>query len=141
MNKSFTYLCGLAAAGALVAGCQTQEETQGARPPINATKANYESSAKFALMDSRAQRSVTCTGLQESVTPEGRLAVAANLLNRENRRIEVQAQCVFKDSQGFAVDETPWQTVILTENAQETVRFTSMNNKAVFYEVRVRSAR
>ena len=92
-------------------------------------------------MDSRAQRSVTCMGLQERKNAEGRLEVAANVRNRENRRIEVQVQCLFKDVQGFALDETPWQTLILTENAQDTVRFTAMNTLATDYEVRVRSSR
>ena len=34
-------------------------------------------------MDSGAQHSVTCASLQELRTPEGRLQVAANVLNRE----------------------------------------------------------
>jgi uncharacterized protein YcfL len=122
---------------ALLAGCATG----GARPAVNATKFNYETTAKFAAMDDRAQRSVTCTGLQEGKTDDGRLQIAANLRNRENRRIEVQTQCLFKDVQGFALDETPWQTLILTENGQDTVRFTAMNNKATDYEVRVRGSR
>ncbi len=131
-------LISLAASAVLLTGCATEE---GAKPPVNTTKFNYETTAKFALMDSRAQTSVTCTGLQERHTEDGRLEVAANVRNRENRRIEVQVQCVFKDPQGFSVDETPWQTLILTENGQETVRFTAMNNKATDYEVRVRSSR
>lgn len=130
-------LAGLMAGSVLLAGCKTG----GAKPPVNTTKYNYETTANFALMDSRAQRSVTCTGLQKGMTNDGRLQVAANLRNRENRRIEVQAQCLFKDVQGFSLDETPWQTVILTENGQETVRFTALDNKATDYEVRVRAAR
>ena len=120
-----------------LAGCATG----GARPPVNTVKYNYEVTAKGAAMDDRAARSVTCTGFQESRTDDGRLAIAANLRNRENRRIEVQVQCLFKDLQGFAVDETPWQSVILTENSIDTVRFTAMNTKAADYEVRWRSAR
>jgi hypothetical protein len=38
-------------------------------------------------------------------------------------------------------DETPFQTVILTESATEQVKFTSMNNKAARYTIRVRQAR
>ena len=137
MKISPVYFLTLLSAGALATGCATG----GARPPVNTTKYNFETTAKFALMDSGTQRSITCTGLQERKTDEGRLEVAANLRNRENRRIEVQAQCVFKDVQGFSLDETPWQTVILTENGQETIRFTAMNTKATDYTVRVRQAR
>ena len=71
-----------------------------------------------------------------------RLEVVAHLRNRENRRIEVQANCVFKDQNGFSTgDETPFVAVILTENATEDVRFVSMNNLARKYTIRVRQAR
>src|SRR5438067_10664135 len=93
------YLIALAAGSTLLAGCATG----GARPPVNATQYNFETTAKFALMDDRAQRSDTCTGLQEPKNDDGRLEIAANLRNRENRRIEVQTQCLFKDPQGFAI--------------------------------------
>jgi hypothetical protein len=138
MKTAPVYFLALATAATLLsAGCATS----GARAPVAGVEDGFESTAKFALMDSRAQTSVTCTGLQEGKTEDGRLQVAANLRNRENRRIEVQVQCLFKDPQGFALDETPWQTLILTENGQETVRFAAMNTKATDYEVRVRGAR
>jgi len=127
----------LGVAALLFAGC-----AGGAYAPKNETKYNLETNAKFVLMDSGAQRSVTTGGLQEKTLPDGRLEVGAILRNRENRRIQVQVQCVFKDSAGFSTgDETPWQDVILTENGQETVRFTSMNNQATKYTFRVRQAR
>jgi Protein of unknown function (DUF1425) len=137
MKTRSSYIIALIAAATVLSGCATG----GARPPVNTTQYNFETTAKFATMDDRAQRSVTCTGLQERKNEDGRLEIAANLRNRENRRIEVQTQCLFKDPQGFAIDETPWQTLIMTENGQETLHFTAMNNKATDYEVRVRGAR
>ena len=68
--------------------------------------------------------------------------MVANIRNRENRRIQVQISCVFKDAQGYSTgDETPWQNLILTENSQEAVRFVSMNDKAKKYTIRIRQAR
>ena len=67
--------------------------------------------------------------------------VAANVRNRESRRIQVQVNCEFKDAQGYTIDSTPWQTLMLTENAQETVRFASMNSQATAYTIRIRQAR
>ena len=61
--------------------------------------------------------------------------------DRENRRIEVQANCVFKDAQGFTVDETPFRTVILDENATQDVSFEAFNLNAAKYTIRVREAR
>lgn len=113
----------------------------GAYAPKNTTKYNQESTAKFVLLDPGAQRSVTCSGLQERRLEDGRLEVVANLRNRENRRIEVQVNCVFKDEQSFSVDDTPFQIVMLTENATESIKFVSMNNKAKNYTVRVRQSR
>ena len=67
--------------------------------------------------------------------------VVANIKNRENRRIQVQIQCEFKDAQGFATDSPPWENLILTENSTDTKSFVSLNDKAKRYTVRVRQAR
>jgi len=92
-------------------------------------------------MDPGAQKSVTCSEIQKRTLPDGRLQVAANIRNLENRRLQVQIDCVFKDEQGFEVDSTPWNTLILTENATETERFESANNQAKLFTIRVREAR
>jgi hypothetical protein len=131
----------LLAAGMALAGLMTGCASGGARAPKNTDKFNVEQSAKFVLLDSRTQHSVTCAGLQEGTTADGRLKVVATLRNRENRRIEVQVNCVFKDAQDFAVDETPFRTVILDENAMQAVTFEAFNKRALRYTVRVREAR
>jgi hypothetical protein len=137
--KKQIVLFSLAMAAVVASGCKTQEE--GVYAPVNATKYDYENVSKFVLMDPGAQRSVTASTLQERTLDDGRLEVAANVRNRENRRLEVQVNCEFKDAQGFAIDSTPWQTLILTENGQETVRFAAMNNQAKKYTIRIREAR
>ncbi len=113
----------------------------GAYLPKNTTKYDLENREKLVLLDARVQRSVTCSGIQERVLEDGRLEIAANIRNREGRRIEVQIGCVFKDANGFPTgDESPFQTLILTENAQEAVKFTSLNNLAKKYTIRIREA-
>jgi len=129
----------LALSAALVAGCKTPSE--GVYAPVNATKYDYENTSKFVLMDPGAQRSVTASTLQERTLADGRLEVAANVRNRENRRLQVQVNCEFKDAQGLAIDSTPWQTLMLTENGQETIRFAAMNDQAKKYTIRIREAR
>ena len=129
------------AAGALafLGGCATEP---GPFAPQDTTKYTLENTESFVLLDKPAQNSVTCTGIQFHTLADGRLEVVANIKNRENRRIQVQANCVFKDDQGFSTgDETPFQTLILAENATEAVRFTAMNTVAKKYTVRVRQAR
>lgn len=128
-----------AAVLSLGAGCVTEP---GPHAPLDTTKFTLENTDRFVLLDKPAQYSVTCTGLQERPLADGRLEVTANVKNREARRIQIQINCVFKDDQGFSSgDETPWQTLILSENATEAVRFTAMNTQARKYTVRVRQAR
>ena len=124
---------------ALLAGCATEP---GPYTPQDTTKYTVENTEKFVLLDKPTQVSVTCTGLQERLLPDGRLEVVANVKNREARRIQVQIQCVFKDEQRVSTgDETAWQTLILAENSTEAVRFTATNPQAKTYEIRVRQAR
>lgn len=120
-------------------GCKSTHE--GAYPPKNTMKNDLENQASFVLLDKQVQNSVTCSGIQQQTQADGRLKVTANIRNRENRRIQVQVNCVFKDENGFPTgDETPFQNLILTENAQEGVMFLSMNDKARKYTIRVREA-
>jgi hypothetical protein len=138
MKKTLLSIAFATSGLALYTGCSTDH---GAYLPVNTTVNNVENVAGFVLLDPGAQYSVTCPGIQESPLPDGRLQVTANLRNRENRRIQVQVNCVFKDGQGFPVEETPFQNVFLDENSMQGVQFTSMNNKAVRYTIRVRQAR
>jgi hypothetical protein len=133
----------LAAGGAvlLAAGCAGTHDKGPYLPQTPQTPA-YETKEGLVLLDPGVQYSVTCSGIQEQTLPDGRLEVVAHLRNRENRRIEVQANCVFKDQNGFSTgDETPFVMVILTENGTEDARFVSMNNLAKKYTIRVRQAR
>jgi uncharacterized protein YcfL len=128
-----------AAALAALAGCASGS---GPYAPQDTNKYTLENTEFFVTMDKATQTSVTCTGLQANQLPDGRLEVVANVKNREGRRIQVQISCVFKDEQGVSTgDETPFQNLILGENATEAVRFTAMNTQARKYTVRVRQFR
>jgi uncharacterized protein YcfL len=120
-------------------GCQTSET--GALEPQNTTKFDAELRKNFVLMDPGAQKSVTCMGLKETTLSDGRMQVDAQVRNRENRRLQVQIQCEFKDAQGFTIDSPSWENFFLTENATEAKSFVSLNDKAKRYTVRVREAR
>jgi len=125
----------------VAAGCSSTHD-KGPYLPQNSKTPPHESKEPVVLMDPGVQYSVTHSGFQEVVLQDGRLEVTVHLRNRENRRIEVQANCVFKDVNGVTTgDETPFQTVILTENATEHVKFVSANDKAKRFTIRVRQAR
>jgi len=135
---TFLALSGLALA---FTGCETEVVDHGAYLPVNVMVNNLEDRTTLVLLDQRIHETITCPGIQETRLPDGRLQVAVNLRNREERRVQVQANCEFKDGQGFVIDETPFQNVFLDENAQQGVQFVSMNDKAVRYTIRVRQAR
>jgi hypothetical protein len=122
-------------------GCETTPIDHGAYLPENVAINDLENRTALVLLDRRVQTSVTCPGIQEARMEDGRLQVAAHLRNRENRFIQVQANCEFKDAQGFVIDATPFENVSLDPNAQQDVRFVSMNDKAVRYTIRIRQAR
>ncbi len=114
----------------------------GAYVPKNTDKYDLENHEPYALMDVQVQRSIAFAGIEQGVTPEGRLKVNANLRNRLSRPIEVEVSCVFKGPDGFSTgDETPWAPLSITENAQETVSFVAMNAAATKFTIRVRQVR
>jgi predicted small lipoprotein YifL len=142
MKKSITSTLALAAALSF-AGCASQTHDKGPYLPQNSITPAYESTEPVVLMDPGVRYSVTTTGQPIArLIDDGRMEVGVSLRNRENRRIEVQGQCVFKDVGGISTgDETPWQTVILTENSTEQIKFVSSNDKAKRFTIRVRQAR
>ncbi len=129
--------------GLFVAGCETPPtHDKGPYMPQQSPAPDLESREPVVLLDPGVQYSLTCQSSFARTLEDGRLEVTVQLRNREGRRIEVQANCVFKDVNGISTgDESPFQTVILTENATEQVKFVSANDKAKKYTVRVRQAR
>jgi hypothetical protein len=100
MNRAFLSLLTAGGTVLLVAGCSSTHDKGPYLPQASKTP-SHESREPVVLMDPGVQYSVTCSGIQEQELADGRLQVIAHLRNRENRRIEVQANCVFKDASGF----------------------------------------
>lgn len=139
MKKTILQTLPLAAV-LFVVGCSSTYD-QGPYLPQQSRTPAHENTEALILLDPGVRHSVTMATFAQRTLEDGRLEVVVGLRNRENRRLEVQANCVFKDAAGVATDETPFQTVILTENATEQVKFVSMNALAKRFTVRVRQAR
>ena len=122
MKRTLLALSLLAAAGFLFTGCETTPDDHGAYVPINTTVNDLENHEGLVLLDRRVQTSVTCSAIYQKTLPDGRLDIVANIRNREERRIQVQINCVFKDDMGASTEgeETPFRNLILTENAPGT---------------------
>ena len=141
MKKPLIPILTIAAATVFAVGCSSTHD-KGPYVPKTSKTPYHEGREVIVMLDPGVQYSVNAPAYKAVTLPDGRLEVTVHLRNRENRRIEVQANCVFKDINGDSTgDETPFQTVILTENATEQVKFTSMNDLAKRYTVRVRQAR
>jgi hypothetical protein len=140
--KRTIFALSLLAAGFIFTGCETTPVDTGAFVPVNTTVNDVENHERIVLLDQRVQTSVTCDGIYQKTLPDGRMDVVANIRNREGRRIQVQVNCVFKDEMGAPTEgeESPFRTLILTENAQEPVHFVSFNEKARRYTIRIREA-
>ena len=140
MKKILFALAVLAPGLALMTGGRTDYD-HGAYLPVNTMVNNVEDVSGVVLLDRAVQYSVACPAIEETHLTTGGLQVIAKLRNRENRRIQVQAKCVFKDAEGFAVDETPYRNVFLDENDRADVPFVCASNKALRYTVTVRQAK
>lgn len=140
--KNYLLLLFAASAALLTVGCRSTYD-RGPYLPQQTKAPSYEATEPVVLMDPAVRYSVTLAAPPHArILEDGRMEVVAQLRNRENRRIEVQANCVWKDVNGVGIgDETPFQTVILGENATEQVRFVSANNRPQKYTIRVRQAR
>jgi len=143
MKNSITPILAIVAALSFAGCASSSTHDKGPYLPQQSQTPSYESTEPVVLMDPGMQYSITATGQPLArQLDDGRLEVVVQLRNRENRRLEVQGQCVFKDVNGITTgDETPWQTVILTENSTEQVKFTSSNDKAKRFTIRVRQTR
>ena len=95
---------------------------------------------ELVMLSPGVEDSIKYSDLSETRLPDGRLQVNARLRNRENRRIQVQVDCQFKDENGAMIDATPFENVILNENSDEYLKFVSMSDKAQRYLIRVREA-
>ena len=125
------------AALALLAGCVSSDSA-----PQENTKYTVENTDRFELINDSTPIYVSCTGLQEHVLSDGRLEVVANIRNRENRVLQVEVSCAFRDAQGFLTgDETAFQPVQLAPNATEVLNFRSTNALAKKYTIRLREAK
>jgi len=130
----------IAAAGLVLTFTGCTSTPSGPYTPTPAV--DVEGKEPIVLMDQMVQTSVTSQGVRFRELADGRLEAIAVIQSKDPRRIQVQVQCIFKDVNGIGIeDETPWQTLILTENGQEQLSFKSMNNQAKKATIRVRQAR
>jgi len=136
MNRKLAIV--VAALG-FVVGCSTHK---GAYVPVTEPDATQENRETVVLLEEDLEDVIAVEGQQAKYGEDGRLQVFANLRNREEERVTIQVQTVFKDENGFSTgDETAWETIILTELSQHTYQSIAQNPKARKYTIRIRTLR
>lgn len=94
------------------------------------------------IMDSEIADKIAVDTQNAERTQQGKLRAMANIRNRSNDDITVQVQTVFRDLNGFSInDDTSWETIVLTANETKSVTATSTSRKAERYTVRIRMMR
>ncbi len=119
---------------ALFTGCASNN---GAYRPLDTNRNDLENSDRFVLLTKKSQKQITTTGLQERATDDGRLQVIASIRNRTGHRVEVQANCIFKNAQGMETETVPFQTITLSGHGQETSTFIAVKPESKRYSIRV----
>jgi uncharacterized protein YcfL len=94
------------------------------------------------LLDAELVKLIAVDNQQAERTSQGKLKAMANVRNRLNKDITVQTQTVFRDANGFSInDDTSWETIVLTANETRTISATSTSKKAERYTIRIRLVR
>ena len=70
--------------------------------------------------------------------PNNKLKIYCELLNRSSNDLNIQVQTAFKDSMGRIVEETPWQTFMMSALAGNEYTVTSVRTDVDDYLVRMR---
>ncbi len=121
----------------LALGCATE----GPYPPASRTP-SPEVERKAVILDKEIGDRIAVDSYKSERTPQGKLKAMANVRNRTNQDLTVQVQTVFRDAEGFSIeDDTSWNTVVLTANETRTIVATSTSKKAESYTVRIRMMR
>ncbi|HRE03967.1 MAG TPA: hypothetical protein PKX00_00040 [Opitutaceae bacterium] len=109
--------------------------------PLTTTKFTLEQTEKLVLQDPWVQRTISSTGIQHSVLPDGKMQVVVNIKNRESGLNRVELSVAFRNADGLVdLEQTPWRLLELEGRVTQAVRFVSSGTTARNFAVRVRQA-
>lgn len=100
----------------------------------------YEQTQNFVVLDKALQKKIAVADQSPSRTEDGRLKVRAKILNKTKKDLSIQVQTIYKDEEGYPVDETNWQLEIIPAKAYYYYESKSLNNKATDYTIRCKTA-
>lgn len=100
---------------------------------------NFTEGNTIYIMDKGLSKALSIDGQKSSILPHGALEVKTILRNRLKRPITVECSTVFKDVNGFSLnDETGWAVMTIQPLATKTHISMSTVTNAQKYSVRIR---
>lgn len=128
---------------ALAAGCTRTRITEGTHPPVRIdgadTGVRYNN---VSLTDDSLQGKIAVQATNWSRTATGNAQVWAQLRNRTDFALQVEARTQFFDASKAPLGKpSAWQRVILSPNTITTYRENSTRPDTAFYYVEVREGR
>jgi len=112
---------------------------EGAFRPVHIPRADVEDTETFVLLTRNLKNQVTVEGQRAKWTAENLLEVQARIRNRMEEPLQVEVQTVFKDKDGFSVNDiSAWQRLIFEPNETKIYKINSINSKARRFTIRVR---
>ncbi|MCF7975771.1 MAG: DUF1425 domain-containing protein [Phycisphaerae bacterium] len=123
----------LAIAACVFAGCQEA-------PYAPKQVADVEAKFPVLIMDKACQKAVAISKQRADWTADRRLIAEAVMVNKQKAPYRVQVQTTFKDADGFEVQSTNWELILLPASGFYSYKATAMNTKAENFNVRIRTA-
>jgi uncharacterized protein YcfL len=131
------FLSLIAMGAVLFAGCVTE----GPYVPVEKNPST-EIQNTSVILDREIADMIAVDLAEASRTPQGKLLAQANIRNRTNQDLRIQFQIVYRDAQGFSVnDDSAWETMTITANETRGVSVSSMTKKAERFTLRIRMMR
>lgn len=100
----------------------------------------YEQKETLVMLDNAVRRDLHVVDQSPSWTKDGRITARAQFLNKRNETLRVQIQTIFKDEDGYKVDSTNWELILIPKNAYHYYQKSSLNQKASRYTIRCKLA-
>jgi uncharacterized protein YcfL len=127
------YFVWLAIGVSAFAGCQKA-------PYAPKQVADVEAKLPVLIMDKACQKAVAISKQRADWTADSRLITEVVLVNKQKTPYRVQVQTTFKDADGFEVQTTNWELILLPASGFYNYKATALNTKAENYNVRIRTA-
>ena len=132
MEKKISYILLLLAFLPFMPGCAGPY-----KPDVN--KAPVQEKEKVILLDHGLTYYINIVKQGASRLPGGQLVVKMELENEEDKDVWVDIQTVFRGTDGFEVEKTDWEPILLHRRTVTTFQRNSLNVAAADYRVLIRN--